>query len=302
MQILYLNNLQTQIKQPLLPTVYCLGMFDSFHTAHQQLTNTAQAKAKATKNKLGVITFNRSFTNWKNNSNASFFTVHQKQTIFRQANFDYYIELEANEEVFSTKPHQFVTFLKETLQATHLVVGFDFRFGVLQQGDVTYLQKHFPASQLTVIKRLQDKQGHKISSSAVKSWLRVGQITRVNKLVKYPYSHRGVVIKGAQMGRKLGYPTANQKITTPLLIPYGVYIATVIVKQQQYIAMTCYYEKNADQLLETYIFDFDQDIYNETIEVQFLKYLRPSLIPTSWDELKSWMHDDELETKQFFKQ
>ena len=301
MQILSLNNLQPYKKQT-VPTVYCLGMFDSLHTAHQQLINTAQTKAKATNHKLGVVTFNRSFTNWKNNSNASFFTVHQKQTIFRQAHFDYYVELQANEEVFSTKPDQFVTFLKENLQATHLVVGFDFRFGAMQQGDVTYLQKHFPASELTVIKRLQDSQGDKISSSALKSWLRVGQITRVNKFVKYPYSHKGIVIKGAQMGRKLGYPTANQKITIPLLIPYGVYIATVIVKQQQYIAMTCYYEKNHDQLLETYIFDFDQNIYNQTIEVQFMKYLRPSLIPTSWDELKSWMHNDELETKQFFKQ
>ena len=303
MQIIRLNDLKQTPNIKLKQAVYCLGMFDTFHLGHQQLIAQAQAIAKQQQVPLGVVTFNMSFQDWQAQHSQSFLSPAQKQALFAAAGFDYYIELEANPTIFATSKTTFVDFLATKLKVHHLVVGFDFRFGAKRQGDSAFLVNFFHDTKVTVVPCISFTKQNKISSSKIKSWLRVGQITRVNKVVAVPYQYQAIVVRGSQMGHKLGYPTANQKVINQLLIPFGVYAAKVILPNQTtYLAMACYYEKANDNLLETYLLNFDDNLYDQVITVQFYDYLRPSLIPRNWAELISWMDGDLAATKQFFKQ
>ena len=129
-----------------------------------------------------------------------------------------------------------------------------------------------------------------VSSTKIRKALEEGRVEAAEAMLGYPYGLRGVVVSGKQLGRKLGYPTANLRLYDPMkLIPgRGVYLTEVDVLGGRYWGMT-----NVGDIIETHIFDFDEDIYGLDLEVRFRRWLRPMRSFDSLDDLKAQLAADE---------
>ena len=129
-----------------------------------------------------------------------------------------------------------------------------------------------------------------VSSTKIRKALEEGKVEAAEAMLGYPYGLRGVVVSGKQLGRKLGYPTANLRLYDPMkLIPgRGVYLTEVDVLGGRYWGMT-----NVGDIIETHIFDFDEDIYGLDLEIRFRRWLRPMRNFDSLDDLKAQLAADE---------
>ena len=191
-------------------------------------------------------------------------------------------------------------FLIPKFQPQTIVVGFDSHFGHNREGNFSFLQSHSQAygyDLLYVEPELY--QGNPISSSMIRSLLQTAEIKLANQLLGESYSLYGMVIHGRGTGRTLGFPTANLSLDHPeQLIPArGIYLSKVRLGNIEYFGLTNIGHSptlvSAGKLaIETYILDFDRDIYDAPITVQFLEYLREEKTFLSRDELINAMHAD----------
>ncbi|MEM9985261.1 MAG: riboflavin kinase, partial [Bacteroidota bacterium] len=159
--------------------------------------------------------------------------------------------------------------------------GYDHRFGKNRTGGLQELQAHAGQYRYTVEEiPAQSIDEAKVSSTKIRKALQEGKVQDAQKYLGYPYSFAGTVVHGEKAGRKLGYPTANLAPQDALkIIPgHGVYFVQAEVKGKRYYGMMSIGVKPTmgefTQTQEVYLFDFDEDIYGETVRVYFLEYLR----------------------------
>lgn len=207
-----------------------------------------------------------------------------------------------NEATRQMPPKEFIEkILHEAMDARLICVGEDFHFGKDRSGDVAFLQKYAEKYQyrLKIFPKLR-VDGTVVSSTRIRSLLQKGKLESANRLLGEAFFFMGEVIHGNALGRTMQMPTANVKPEPgKVLPPAGVYASMVTVGEKQYPAVSNLGYKptvgSASICLESYLLDFDQDIYGEKIRVSFYRFLRPERKFADLEELREQMLQDKLQ-------
>ncbi|CAN1564632.1 RibF FAD synthase [Sphingomonadaceae bacterium] len=264
--------------------IAALGNFDGFHLGHQAVAGEAIAQAKAQGRPAIIATFDphpvRYFT-----PDAPPFrltTLDQRQRLFEAAGADAMLVFEFDAALAGTSAEDFIDrLLIERLGLTGVVTGEDFTFGKKRGGNIGVLRERGAAQGLSsrAVGPVTDAGGV-ISSSRIRDALRCGDLTSANRLLTRPFAVEAPVQHGDKNGRLLGFPTANMDLGKYLRPRYGVYAVRGrlpdgrLLDGAANVGIRPQFEP-PKELLEPYFFDFAEDLYGQTIEVEFHAFLRP---------------------------
>lgn len=281
--------------------VAAIGNFDGIHKGHREIIRRAKKIAKDKNLKLAVITFDISPKQIVNNiENYSLLrSFDQKKEILKELNVETIFLTNFNKKFQSLSAEEFVEKMIIKNNIKYLVCGFDFFFGANKSGDVHFLSKYEEFNTI-VVPRL-DYNNHKIGSTHIHELLSFGKIQEANTLLEKPYSIIGNVIHGRAKGILMGFPTANILPIINYRIPAtGVYATYIIVDDKKYLSMTNIgnnptFNFTSVTSIETYIFDFEEVIYDKEIELIFIEYIRNERIFEDMDELVVQLNKDKQE-------
>ena len=285
-----------------------LGNFDGLHRGHQQLIALGRRIADEHEEELAVFTFHPQMQQVFDDRFCYLLTEEQKLRRFRQLGVDVVETVPFEPRISSLLPEEFVQrILVEKLQARHVVVGFNYSFGYQGAGNPSLLQQLGAAYGITVT--VMDPcyvQGELVSSTAIRNYLRAGNVEKVNALLGYAYGMEGPVLLGNQIGRTIGFPTANIAPAERLLLPAnGVYAARTYVDGKAYpgilnIGLRPTIDHSVGINIEVHLFDFDGDIYGKIIRTELHYFLRQEVKFNSLDGLKAQLERDKAKTRQLF--
>lgn len=266
---------------PFEKTVVALGNFDGLHTAHMTIINICVEYAKQHGIKSGILLFSEHTLNIIRNEKVKIITQEkQKLELLEKTGLDFVYIRDFTKEYMKLSPEDFVNNLINILHASAVCVGYDYRFGYKAQGDTTLLRKLGKENGFDVLVTDEiDYDGVTVKSTAVRNFVQAGSVQHAASLLGRPFRIYGKVEKGLQNGRKLGFPTANLKYNEDIVLPpMGVYMGYTYVdgvKHKSIINIGNNPTFNAVKTtIESHILDFDKDIYNREICIEFFKRLR----------------------------
>ncbi|SHH18574.1 bifunctional riboflavin kinase/FAD synthetase [Clostridium grantii] len=276
------NNFEERIKDN---TVVALGNFDGIHLGHMELIKKAIELSKELKVKSMVYTFenhplsviNKEMTPKLILSNES------KNTILESLGIDIVNYAEFNNKIMNLPPEVFIEKLKYHFNIKGLVVGFNFRFGYKNLGDVNLLTDICKKEgiKLKVVDSIS-LENQVVSSSIIRNLISEGLLIKANQMLNYVFFLPGVVVHGNQIGRTINFPTINLDYHRNLLIPKGgVYFTAVRVNNKIYKGITNIgYNPtvlNKKFSIETFILNFDEDVYNKNVKIYFIERFRDEI-------------------------
>ncbi len=287
-------------------TVVAIGKFDGIHVGHQSILK-AMLKYKEWDYQTVVFTFDKppaSLLGREAQKDLS--TKEEKRDAFCKKGMDYVIEFPFTEETCKIEPEDFIrTILKEQLMAKAVVAGPDLRFGYKGRGDEEMLKEE--GARLGIEVAVLPKatyNGKEISSTYVRKEVEEGNMDVVRELLGEPYSVYGKVVHGNHLGHKIGMPTVNMIPPSNKLLPKsGVYLSKTICCGQVYnsISNIGYKPTVSEERqigLETHIYDFQKDIYEENVKVLLLKHMRDEKKFSGVEELKEDLERDKEEGRK----
>ena len=264
--------------------VLLLGGFDGLHLGHRFLLSNAKRKGLP----VGVMTI------FGGKDGQSLFTAKERRLLFMESGADFSFELPFF-EIKNLTPSEFLSVLRENFHLNNLICGEDFRFGFNATGTPTFLKERGQVCVETY--PLREVNGEKVSSSTVKTALKLGEVEQANALLETPYFLLGEVVKDRQIGRTIGFPTANvfyPKEKFPLKI--GVYETETVVDGVVYRGITNYGARptfhDDTVLTETYLDGFSGDLYGKTLRIGFKRFLRDVKKFESVEGLKAQLQED----------
>ncbi len=280
-------------------TVVALGNFDGLHIAHTAIIERAHQCAKENGISSCVLLFRDHTRRVTGNQETKLLTTdEEKLDILQGMGVDYVYICEFNEAFMRLSPREFVGFLTDKLNCQAVCVGYDYRFGYKAEGDARLLkalgiERGFDALVMGEIKYNRAT----VKSTKIRELVINGEIDDANKMLGRCFFVTGNVEKGLQNGRKLGTPTANIAYNDNKLIPKnGVYIGYTTVDEKRRKSVINVGNNptfNADRItIESHILDFDGDIYDKSVKVEFAKRIRPDKKFNSLDTLKEQIEED----------
>jgi riboflavin kinase/FMN adenylyltransferase len=283
-----------------------LGFFDGVHQGHQALINQLKEIAKEESLPTAVITFDNHPRKVLNQGYQPKLLTSLEERIFYlgQLGIDYCYILPFTQEFSNLSSETFITnTLYKQLKVKTLLIGYDHRFGKDRTGDFEHIQKNGKDCGMKVFQSSAlQKDGIFISSTIIRHYLEEGDIKTAEQLLTHPYSLEGIVVKGDQLGRKIGFPTANIELTDKdKLIPKdGVYSVEVIVEGTAYLGLVYIGNRPTvnnlgEKRIEAHILNFNRDIYKQSIRITFKEYLRKEIKFDSIEELKKQLQQDSRE-------
>ena len=265
-------------------SIILIGNFDGVHLGHQKLFKQAQFYKKKYNLKIGVVNFNPMPKMFFNQSLKNFrlSSISQKINLLNNQSVDFIITKKFDKVFSKTKSINFIkNILSQKLDAKFIFVSNNFRFGNKREGDVKLLIENEKKYNYKVVKPKPLTVNHRIvSSSLIRGFLEKGFLEKANKLLNRKWSIEGVVQKGRQVGKKIGFPTCNIDIKDYILANPGVYAVKVLRKNNsRYIKgiANLGYRPTFNQkklLLEVHLFNFSGNLYNKYLSVEFLKFIR----------------------------
>ena len=265
-------------------SIILIGNFDGLHLGHQKLFKLAQNFKKKYSLKIGVMTFEpmpKMFFN-KNLNNFRISNQKQKITLLKKFNVDFVIIKKFDKKFSKTKSINFIKdILSNRLRAKFVFVSNNFRFGNKREGNVKQLIQYETLYNYKIIKPKPLSKNKKIiSSTLIRKYLENGKLDKANKFLNREWSIEGKVIKGRQLGKKIGFPTANIDIKSYIVAKPGVYAVKAkkenTTKFVRGIANLGYRPTFNQKkiLLEVHLFNFAENLYNKYLTVNFLKFIR----------------------------
>ncbi|MCR9082415.1 MAG: bifunctional riboflavin kinase/FAD synthetase [Cyclobacteriaceae bacterium] len=284
------------------------GTFDGVHLGHQKILQRIREIAKSIKGETILLTFwphPRLVLYPKEHNLRLLSTFEEKAKLLRQFGIDHLISIPFTKEFSQLTSQEFIqSILVDKIRTKKLVIGYDHRFGKNREGSFEYLQQHSGefGFDLEEISR-QDVDEIGVSSTKIRNALESGDIITANNFLGRPYELNGLVIKGQQIGRSIGFPTANVHIPNSYkLIPKdGVYAVEASVNGSLYKAMLNIGNRptvdGSSKSVETHLFDFQGDLYDKQITIYLRDYLREEQKFESLEALKSQLMIDQQRAK-----
>lgn len=291
-------------------TAVGLGNFDGLHVGHMALVNTLISEARIHGLQSVIYTFTKHPENIlrKKLFTPLLTTVGKRVQILGETALDAVYFDEFDEDYSRMKPENFVRrVLLDKLGAQLVIAGFNYRFGYKGQGDIDLLRTMGKKFNFRVIIIPPVKVDNEIvSSTAIREYVKKGEMENVFRLLGRHYSLTGEVMDGKRMGRRIGFPTANLHPEEYLILPKeGVYITKTLYNGEFYSSLTSIgknptFEDSAKINVETHILNFNRDIYRSSIEVFFLSFLRNEIKFRNAQELSQKIHHDVNAAKEYF--
>lgn len=288
-------------------SVCALGFFDGVHKAHSAILSECVNYGKKHKLTSIALTFEKSPGEFFGKTTKYLTTNRQKTELMHATGIEKVAILPCKEALFNLSPEAFFhEVLIKKLNAKALFCGFNYTFGKNAKGDIHLLKKLCDENglQLFITERMSEC-GTTVSSTEIKAALKKGDVELANRLLTRPFEITGVVETGKRLGRKMSTPTVNiypDKYFPDL--PYGVYATKTIVDNTEYLSVTnigtnpTVGDKNLR--IETYIHNFNKDIYGKTVTVKFFKFLRSETQFASVKELKAQLENDKISSYKHF--
>ena len=290
-------------------TIVTLGTFDGMHIGHQAILNKLKLQKKIYGYETLVLTF---FPHprmvLKTDHQISLLnTIDERVKLIDHFGIDHLVVQEFTQDFANLSAEEFVkTVLIDQFNIGKIIIGYDHRFGKNRSADIHDLiefgkKYHFHVEQISA----EELNHVSVSSTKIRNALNVGDVALAKTYLGYPYMVSGTVVSGKQLGRTIGYPTANIKVAQDYkLIPaIGVYVVGVTVKGKDYYGMLSIGTNptvgGTEKTIEVYIFDFNDTIYDEEITVRFLTRIRGEEHFGSIDLLIEALKNDEVFSRKF---
>jgi riboflavin kinase / FMN adenylyltransferase len=281
------------------------GTFDGVHAAHKVILHRLKELAKQHKGETVVMTFEphpRMVLFPDDHGLKLLHTLDEKIEALRNEGIDHLIVIPFTKEFSRLSSLQFIRdIIVNKIGTKILVIGYNHRFGKNREGTFQHLKEYaslygFEVEEIPE----QDIDNVAVSSTRIRKALEAGDVITANKYLLKPYSIRGKVVHGKQLGRTIGYPIVNIELTDPnKLVPAdGVYVVKVFINNKWYGGMlnsgmrpTVDGKKHS---IEVHMFDFDEDIYDQYITIEFVDKLRNETRFANVDELRNQLEKDKL--------
>jgi riboflavin kinase/FMN adenylyltransferase len=286
-----------------------LGSFDGVHKGHQMVIGLAAEAAREQGLPLGVITFDPHPRVYFRPDEPAFrlMKTDQQARALEAMGVDVLYVLPMDAEVAEMSDREFVEqVLVEGLGARHVALGFDNSFGKGRSGNPDSMRRYGQelGFGVSVAEAVGDDDGHKFSSTAVREALRDGHPEVAAEILGRPFAIEGAVQRGRQLGRKLGFPTANVRLADYVAPKFGVYATRTrlpdgrVLPGVANVGMNPTVEGIVAPLLEVWLFDFDEDLYDKVIETDLIAFLRPEEKFAGLDELTAQVMKDAAQARQ----
>ena len=283
-------------------SIILIGNFDGVHVGHQKLFKLANIYKKKFNLNIGVLTFEpmpKMFFN-KDIKNFRISNINQKNIILKSLGVDFVITKKFNKKFSMIKSDFFITkILSKKLEAKHIFVSNNFRYGNKREGDVKQLIKNEKIYNYKIVKPQPLILNQKvISSTYIRSLLEKGNLKKTNKLLGRNWTIEGIVQRGRQQGKKIGFPTCNIDIKDYVIAMPGVYKVKVKQKNNNKSLKAIAnlgYRPTFNQkkiLLEVHIFNFSGNLYNKYLSIEFTKFIRKEKKFKNVNQLKKQIQSD----------
>lgn len=287
--------------------VLTIGSFDGVHLGHQKLIAQTLKRAQEISGSSAVLSFDPHPIRVLFPDKPFFQLFDQDDQVRRLEDLgvDAFIIEKFSKDLAETSAEEFCDqWLFAKLKPKRLVIGYDFRFGANGKGDVELLKEKARSHGAEVEVVEAHKVGEDIvSSSRIRKALLSGDVSEVSLCLGRNYYVKGPVVRGDSRGRKLGFPTANLRVANPLHPKSGVYVTKTLVGGKKFSSISnlgtrpTFHGEQAPVFLETHIFDFSEEIYENEIEVEFCRFLRDEKKFESVEELREQLNKDLMEAR-----
>jgi riboflavin kinase / FMN adenylyltransferase len=291
-------------------TVLTLGVFDGLHLGHQRIMQTVVERAKETNSVPTVITFDPHPRAVLHPENAPplLQTLDQRLANFEVLGIEQAIVIRFDKEFAATDAEIFLAdIVHERLQAKEVYLGRGFAFGKNRGGNIELLRAMskrlgFFADEVPEVRL----RGARISSSKIRELLAAGKVNLARRMLGRPYGVEGQIIHGFKRGRTIGFPTANLKPHNRVIPKYGVYATATLINNQWRRSITNVgvrptFDGDSEPSIESYVLDFDGDLYGDVLRVRFLHRIRDERKFSGIDELKAQIQRDTRRAELYFK-
>jgi len=299
-----------ELKSVAGPTHLAIGVFDGLHLGHQAVIARALESSRTSGGTAVVVTFHPHPVRVLRPEKAPrlLTSTQHKVKLIELLGVDAVLILEFTAEFSKTAPNVFIEKLAcASNRLSQICVGQEWTFGANRSGSVRLLEELAPelGFQLGSVPPVS-VSGQVVSSTLIRSAVECGDLESAAKFLGRPFTILGTVSEGRQLGRRLGFPTANLHAHNEQFPPNGVYAAKAWFRKNEYggvvnIGVRPTIEKEAgERILELHLFDFDQEIYGQDIEVAFLDYLRAEQKFSGIEELQSQIQRDAVKARQVY--
>jgi riboflavin kinase/FMN adenylyltransferase len=282
--------------------VVTTGTFDGVHLGHQRIIKRLKEIAAKEKGETVLLTFHphpRSVL-FPESPLSLLTTPEEKIQLLEHAGIDHLVIIPFTKEFSQLSSEEFIrTILVKNIGTKKLVIGYDHHFGRNREGSFEHLKEFGPVYGFTVEEiPAKDVDSVNVSSTRIRKALASGNVRTANKYLGYQYFISGMVVKGKQLGRKLGYPTANIEVNdkSKLVPGDGIYAVRVTCNNELFGGMLSIGMNptvdGTHRTIEVNIFNFDKDIYGEQISIHFVNRIREEMKFDSLDALVKQMDSD----------
>ena len=294
----------------LRPTVLTLGVFDGLHLGHQRIMQTVVERAKTVNAVATAITFDPHPRAVLHPESAPplLQTLDQRLANFKVLGIEQAIVVAFDREFAAQPAEDFLTnVVHDRLHAKEVYLGKGFAFGKNRGGNIDLLRQMsenlgFFADEVDEV----TLRGKRISSSKIRDLLAEGKINIARRMLGRPYGVEGVIIRGNRRGHTIGFPTANLHPHNRVIPKFGVYATATLIdgkwrRSITNIGVRPTFENTAEPSIETYLFDFDGDLYGDVLRVRFLHRIRDERKFSGVDELKAQIEKDTKRALTYFE-
>jgi len=266
-------------------SVICIGNFDGVHIGHQAILNRLTKAAKKRNCPAIAVSFepHPGKVLYPKKAPKIIKTGKQKRDLLRQSGIDFYYVINFTPSFAKTEAEDFIkNIIFNILNAKEIFVGENFAFSKNRKGNVIFLESlekkyNYKTHAVESVKFKEEV----ISSTKIRQMLEDGDVKTASKLLGRFYYLEGIIVRGKQLGKKLGYPTANISSANEMVPHLGVYATYTIINNKKYKSITNIGKKPTfggnEIIIETHIFDFNRDVYGELIQIQFVSFIRPEI-------------------------
>ncbi|WP_443747889.1 riboflavin biosynthesis protein RibF [Asticcacaulis solisilvae] len=287
-----------------------IGSFDGVHLGHRQVIGLAVEAARRDGKPAAVICFDPHPQTFFRPDAPPFHLMDLSQQLraFEVLGVDYAYVLDFDARMSQMTAGDFARLvLRDQLKLSHVSAGSDFHFGRKGEGKADDLVAFGKDLGFTadILPLQTDAAGNKLSSSHVRQALLAGDVVRANAILGHPQAYLGTVQHGAKLGRTIDFPTLNLTLSDYQRPRYGIYVTETVLEDGRVVAGVSNIGVRPTvggdiELLETYLFDFSEEVYGQTVETRLLDFIRPEARFDSFEALKVAIQDDAAKARTWF--